>query len=373
MSQTTFIQPQIITWAIARAGLQLEEFAENFPKVKDWLDNTAVPTVPQLEAFSKRLHVPFGYLFLPEPPVETLPITFFRTGKSIADRVSLNVRETVQLLQRRQEWLSDYLQETGETALPFVGKFGLQTTPEAIAADMRNTLDLVPDWARHHKTWSAAKAHLAQKIEDLGIVISFNSVVENSNNRKIDPAECRGFILIDEYVPFLFVNNADSKAAQMFTLAHELAHVWLGQSAGFDAHGMLPADDPIERLCDQAAAEFLVPGADFLAFWAEKPNTAAAARHFKVSEIVAARRAFDLGLWERGQFFGFYNNFIQRDFEKKRPSGGDFYLVQKARLGLPFLSRVQNALRAGHILHTEAYRLTGLRGDTWHKVTQKIL
>jgi Zn-dependent peptidase ImmA (M78 family) len=374
MSQAIHIHPQMITWAIARAGFQLDEFAEKFPKVKDWLNNTGHPTLPQLKDFSKRVHVPFGYLFLPAPPVEQLPITFFRTGRAATDNISLNVRETVQLLQRRQEWLSDYLQEIGEEPLPFVGKFGIQATPETIAADMRSTLGLTTDWASHFPNWSAAKAHLVEKIEDIGIVISLNSVVENSNKRRIDPAECRGFVLVDDYAPFLFVNNADSKAAQMFTLAHELAHVWLGQGAGFDSAMLLPADDPVEQLCDRSAAEFLVPGSAFGAFWVEKPDTAAAARYFKVSEIVAARRALDLGFWSETQFFGFYRQFMQRDFDKKGPNdGGNFYLTQKARLGLPFLSRVHGALGAGHILHREAYQLTGLRGDTWQKVTQKIL
>lgn len=363
----------MITWAIDRAGFQLDDFAEKFPKVLDWLNYQKTPTVKQLEDFSRRVHLPFGYLFLPEPPIEKLPIPFFRTGRAAAAKISLNVQETVRLLKHRQDWLADYLQENGEEPLPFVGKFGLQNTPEEIAADIRNTLNLVPNWASHFPNWSLAKAHFAQKIEDLGIVLSFNSVVENNNHRKIDPNEVRGFVLVDEFAPFLFVNAADSKAAQMFTMAHELAHVWTGKSAGFDSRNMLPADDPMEQLCDRTAAELLVPSIDFRNFWQEKPQIAAAARHFKVSEIVAARRALDLGLIYRDYFFGFYNNFMKRHFEKKATDGGNFYATQKVRLGLPFLARLNHALKSGKILHRDAYRLTGLKGDTFQQVTQKIL
>jgi Zn-dependent peptidase ImmA (M78 family) len=161
----------------------------------------------------------------------------------------------------------------------------------------------------------------------------------------------------------------------MFTMAHELAHVWTGQSAGFDSQMMLPADDPMEQLCDRAAAELLVPSADFRIFWQETPQIAAAARHFKVSEIVAARRALDLGLIDKNYFFGFYNNFMNRYFEKKSNAsgGGDFYMTQKVRLGLPFLARLNQALKSGKILHREVYQLTGLKGDTFNNVTQKIL
>lgn len=375
MSQEIDIQPNMITWAIDRAGFQLDDFTEKFPKVLDWLNHQKKPTVKQLEDFSHRVHLPFGYLFLPEPPVEKLPIVFFRTGRASTHRVSLNIQETVRLLKHRQDWLSEYLAEMGEEPLPFVGKFGLQNTAEEIAADIRATLKLSPNWASVFPNWTTAKAHLAQKIEDLGIVISFNSVVENNNTRKIDPNECRGFVLVDAFAPFLFVNNADSKAAQMFTMAHELAHVWTGQSAGFDSRMMLPADDPMEQLCDRTAAELLVPSHDFRVFWEEKPQIAAAARHFKVSELVAARRALDLGLIDKNYFFGFYNNFMNRHFEKKinASGGGDFYNTQKVRLGLPFLTRLNQALKSGKILHREVYQLTGLKGDTFHNVTQKIL
>lgn len=365
----------MLSWAIDRAGYQLDEFAQKFPKILDWLNGEKKPTVKQLEDFSHRVHLPFGYLFLPEPPVEKIPIPFFRTGKAAATKVSLNVLETLRLLKHRQDWLSEYLREIEEDPLPFVGKFGLQNPPEEIAADIRATLKLSPDWASHFPNWSLAKAHLAQKIEDLGIVISFNSVVQNNNHRKIEPQEVRGFVLVDEFVPFLFVNAADSKAAQMFTMAHELAHVWTGQSAAFDSRMMLPADDPMEKLCDQTAAELLVPSQYFLDFWSETPQIAAAARHFKVSEIVAARRALDLGLIDKNNFFGFYNNFMSRHFERKSNAagGGDFYLTQKVRLGLPFLTRLNQALKSGKILHREVYQLTGLKGDTFHNVTQKIL
>lgn len=370
------IKPDMITWAIVRAGFDLEDFiATKFPRVQDWLEEKKKPTVKQLEDFSHKVHVPFGYLFLPEPPVEKLPIPFFRTGRGAAKQVSLNVLETVRLLKRRQDWLTDYLRESEDEPLGFVGKFDLQNTPEEIAADMRATLGLEKNWASGFANWSSAKAHLAQKIEDVGIVVSFNSIVENNTHRKIDVNECRGFVLVDEFAPFLFVNSADGKAAQMFTLAHELAHVWIGRSAGFDFHQMLPADDPIEQLCDKVGAEFLVPAEAFLPVWSEKANIHAAARHFKVSPIVAGRRALDLGLITRANFFKFYNAYVRQEHFKKatQSGGGDFYATQKVRLGLPFMARLNQALKEDKVLFRDAYQLTGLKGDTLQQFIQKHL
>lgn len=92
-------------------------------------------------------------------------------------------------------------------------------------------------------------------IEDKGIITVFNGIVENNTSRPIPVDECRGFVW-DEMAPFMFINNADWKSAQMFTIVHELAHIWTGHSAGFDFRKLQPADDPIEILCDKVAAEF---------------------------------------------------------------------------------------------------------------------
>src|SRR3989337_4361953 len=117
------IKPDMFTWAIARAGYDIKDFVTKFPKIQDWLEEKKKPTVKQLEAFSKKVYLPFGYLFLPEPPQEILPIPFFRTNGNRATSVSINVFDTISLMQRRQDWLRDYLRESDFNPLPFVGRF----------------------------------------------------------------------------------------------------------------------------------------------------------------------------------------------------------------------------------------------------------
>lgn len=103
----------MLTWAIDRAGYELQDFIAEVPKTKDWLEGTKKPTVKQLETFSKKVHLPFGYLFLNEPPTEKLPIPFFRSNGKQTEKVSVNVYDTILLIQQRQDWLREYLQVSG--------------------------------------------------------------------------------------------------------------------------------------------------------------------------------------------------------------------------------------------------------------------
>lgn len=362
------IKANILKWAIARAGYDLQEFTTKVPNVQKWLKGEKKPTVKQLEDFSKKVYLPFGYLFLPEPPKEKLPIPFFRTNKPQVTNVSINVYDTILLMQQRQDWLKDYLGDNEFKKLSFVSKYKNIQDISKIVIDIRKTLGLPENWASEYDTWEDALNNLTHKIEETGIIMVFNGIVENNTHRPIQVEECRGFVLVDEMAPFMFVNNADGKAAQMFTIVHELAHIWTGHSAGFDFRKLQPANDPIELLCDKVAAEFLVPENSFKKIWQQKPNIKYAARYFKVSEIVIARRALDTGKITRKDFFDFYDEYINREFAKKenQSSGGDFYATTRKRLSMTFAGHVNNAVKAGKLLYRDAYKLTSLKGDTYH-------
>ena len=375
MKSEVNVNVNMLTWAIDRAGYELLEFTNKMPRVSEWISGDKNPTIKQLEKFSKKVHLPFGYLFLPEPPKEKLPIPFFRTNNSQAEKVSVNVYDTILLLQQRQDWLKNYLANNHFRELDFVGKFKGVENVNAIVADIRSVLGLDQNWASQFKTWQETLSHLVEVIEDNGIITVFNGVVENNTSRPIEVDECRGFVLVDELAPFMFINNADSKAAQMFTIVHELAHIWTGHSAGFDFRKLLPATDPIEILCDHIAAEFLVPEQIFNEKWRKQPNIKNLARHFKVSEIVIARRALDTGSINKKEFFAFLNEYKNREFIKKQNqgSGGDFYATARKRLSITYASHINNAVKSGQLLFRDAYKLTSMKGDTFEKFFAKTL
>jgi Zn-dependent peptidase ImmA (M78 family) len=361
------INVNMLTWAIARAGYDLHEFANKVPNIIEWVNENKKPTVKQLEDFSKKVYLPFGYFFLTEPPKEKLPLPFFRTNNSQATKVSVNVYDTILLMQQRQDWLRDYLKDSEFDMLSFVGKYRNNNNIQEIVIDIRKTIGLAENWASQFKTWQDALESLIQHIEDIGIIAVFNGVVENNTHRPLSVEECRGFVLVDEMAPFMFVNNTDGKAAQMFTIVHELAHIWTGHSAGFDFRKLEPANDPNEILCDKIAAEFLVPQRTFNEVWKNNPNIKNTARFFKVSEIVIARRALDLGIITKQVFYEFYEDYTNREFTKKenQGDGGNFYATTRRRLGVAFAVHINNAVKSGKLLYRDAYKLTSLKGDTF--------
>jgi Zn-dependent peptidase ImmA (M78 family) len=243
---------------------------------------------------------------------------------------------------------------------------------------MRVALGLKADWASGHRRWTDALLALCETIDEAGILVVVNGVVGNNTHRKLDPHEFRGFVLVDEFAPLVFVNGADGKAAQMFTLAHELAHVFFGSSAAFDLRRLMPAEDATEQACNQVAAEFLVPERLMRQVWPSVPDDPSRfqemARRFKVSELVVARRALDLGLIGRDDFFAFYDSYqtAERRAASQQPQGGDFYANQTLRIGRRFARTVVRAAREDRLLYSEAYRLTGLYGKTFDAYAESL-
>jgi Zn-dependent peptidase ImmA (M78 family) len=215
-------------------------------------------------------------------------------------------------------------------------------------------------------------------MESASILVVVNGVVGNNTHRKLNPEEFRGFVLVDKYAPLVFVNGADTKAAQMFTLAHELAHLWLGSSAAFDLRELRPADDEGERACNRIAAELLVPEDELRRFWGTTSHTAeqfqTIARHFKVSELVAARRVQDLQLINQREYLTFYRRYMQDERRRasNTASGGDFYANQNLRISRRFAHAIIRATKEGKLLYRDAYQLTGLRGGAFDKYAEYL-
>jgi Zn-dependent peptidase ImmA (M78 family) len=377
--QSININPELIRWAIERSGRSLETLARYLPRIGRWESGEAQPTLKQLEKLARKTWTPLGYFFLAEPPEEKLPVPDFRTaGDEPVRRPSPNLIDTLHTMQRRQAWMRDYLVEMEHERLSFIGSAKTSENIEAVAKNIRRELGMSDGWASRISSWTDALRVLREAAEGAGVLVVINGVVGNDTHRKLDPAEFRGFVLADDYAPLVFINGSDARSAQMFTLAHELAHLWIGEGGIFDLPEMQSGGDRREVFCNRVAAEFLVPAAELRRFWPNANREAgpfqAIAREFKVSPIVAARRALDLGLIDQPRFFEFYRAYQTDERRKaaKAKGGGDFYNNQNVRLGKRFARAVMLAAKEGRLLYREAYSLTGLQGATFDKYAKEL-
>jgi len=375
------LQPDVLRWARKRARFSITQLAGAMAvapeRVSEW-ERTGVMNPVGIEVLSSKTRTPFGLLYLSRPPEDGLPIPDYRTrdGDSV-DLASPELMEVIGDMLRRQAWMRDELADSEMAPVTFVASHTLTDTPRAIARTIREALGLGDGWAAATASWREAFEKLRDHTEGAGVLVTFNGVIGNDAGRALDPDEFQGFALCDPYAPLVFVNGADFEAAQMFTLAHELAHLALGLSGVSGCEQFQTGHLENERLCDRAAAELLVPETDFRKYW---PQVAArddplrsVAQHFRVSPIVSARRALDLGYIGGDRFWACYREC--RSSAKVAPAatdGDDFWNTQRWRIGLRFAEAVVRAVREERLLYRDAYLLTDLYGDTFDLLPKRL-
>jgi len=358
------VQPELLRWACERAGYDPADVAERIPQLSAWQSREIKPTLKQIEHFARTVHAPVGYLFLRQPPVERIPIPDFRTADNeYVGHPSPDLLDTLYVCQQRQEWYRNYARSIGEDPLAFVRSRATRDNVVQAAEAIRNALGFDVDERRKMPTWTDALRHFIDQADEAGVMVMCNGVVHNNNHRHLDPAEFRGFAMADDLAPLVFINGADTKAGQMFTLAHELAHIWLGESAVSDAQPAFVPDQVVERWCNQVAAELLVPlelmRHEYARGAGVQDEMSRLARRFKVSTLVILRRIHDVGGLTREELWQAYDAELERLRSIPRVTGGNFYLAQAARVSKRFAAALVSNTLEGHTLYTDAFRMLG--------------
>ena len=364
------VAPELLQWAVDRAGWDEHTAVQRVPHLDDWIAGERKPTLKQLEKFAQATHAPFGHLFLAEPPVEEIPIPDTRTlGNTRIAKPSADLLDMIYLCESRQDWYRAYARETGLPEVTIVGSAAVSDDPAAVAARLRELLDFNLETRRSANGWQGALRLLIDRVEELGILVMVNGVVGANSHRKLKPAEFRGFAMSDPIAPLIFINGADTKAAQIFTLAHELAHLCLGESALSDA-SMKTATGPDDEIwCNKVAAEFLLPLDDFRQRFGgglDVENLQRLAARYRVSTLVVLKRAFDAKLVGWDEFRARYDDELARltailDQQRAESTGGNYYNTQRLRLSQRFARAVVSSTAEGSTTYRDAYELLGTR------------
>lgn len=362
------INPQALSWALQRARIKSTGLAKSCAvseqRVEAWLNGSEQPTYKQAKVIAERLRVSLGELLLPPPEREEIPLPDFRRGIVAQSDPSPDLIETIHDALRKRDWWSEY---QGGRQLPFVGSVDWRkSTPQQVAEAIRRHVPF-QQLARRVVDASSYLRELARHAENLGILVLRRSVVGNNNHRPLDPTEFSGFSIADSVAPIILINTKDYPRRRNFTFAHELAHIWLGQSA-VDDNLEQRSELLLERFCDQVAAELLLPQDEFLQEWRGQPSEAAetVAKRFWVSVWVAARRAFELKLIDWGEYQRIVNRYYKNlskgvfDDGEEASSGGNLYRTLLARNSPTFVEAVVARVKSGDLTYKEAASLIGV-------------
>ena len=373
------VKAELLRWARDRAGFTVDDLSSKFPKLEQWESGEIQPTLKQIENYAKATYAPVGYFFLMEPPEEPLPVPDFRTmaGRDVLP-ASPNLRDMIYACQERQDWFRDNARIAGGDRLAFVGSANLQSPIVETAAAIRRALSFDLERRRTCATWIDALRQFIGEADRLGVLVMCSGIVMNNTHRRLDPEEFRGFALADDLAPLVFINGADTKSAQMFTLAHELAHIWLGQTALSNTTATSQHQNAVETWCNRVAAELLAPleivRNELRPGEPLEETVARLVRIFKVSSLVILQRLRDARRLTWDELREAYQSELDRISKiPKAEGGGDFYLTAAVRYSRRFTRALVESTLEGRTLYRDALRMLGIsKTETFHELGRTL-
>ncbi|OYX24158.1 MAG: hypothetical protein B7Z06_09255 [Flavobacteriales bacterium 32-35-8] len=390
MADKAFITPNVLKWARESARMTEETAAAKvsvpIEKLKQWEEGTNQPTIRQAQTLAKAYKRPFALFFLPEIPRDFQPLQDFRKSgsKTLTTSSIFIIRE----IQQKQAWISDVYSENQEEKLPFIGRYSIKDNPQVVAKDILETLKINPSL---YKTENPIKEWI-DAAEKNGVFVSRTSFIHS--RLKLDSEELQGFAIADHRAPFVFINSDDWNAPQLFTLVHELAHIWIAETGiSNEVEPNLKHKDkfhPIELFCNEVAANALMPKETVFSFdissFQNSKDIFKIAKQLGVSSFALLVRALNLNIISTPTYQKLkkqadidYAQYLKKEEEKKekqkekdKPGGPNYFLLQLNRNSRLFTQTVLDAFRGGFIEPTLASNLLNVQVNKFQKLESQL-
>lgn len=270
----------------------------------------------------------------------------------------------------RQGLIRSALEDTEEDEpLEFVGSAQMKDGVETLIKSMRDILEFSREDFRGEKSVADAFSALRSAVEKTGVFVILMGNL-GTYQTDIDAHIFRGFALADKIAPFIVINEKDSRAAWSFTLLHELAHIFLGQTgiSGYDG------DADIEKFCDSVAAGFLLDHTELNEFRAQSRTSidnliariGAFARDRNLSRKMIAYNLLRTGIIAPVKYRELSKAFDADRLAKIKPEekddgGPNYYVVRRHRIGPGLVSVVRRMIAGGALSTTKAGKVLGVK------------
>ena len=349
----------VLNYYFEKSGLSKEFMEQKVSKrFGQFLTGEKTPSFNQLSDMAKLFRIPLGVLLSDEViPEKKIELPFRTVNSEFIGEPSRELRDTIEEMKSKQA----FLKEERLPKLDFIGRFSMDDDSMVVAQAVREILDFSKNYFEKVKKEDVFK-FLRGKISRVGVFVFTNGKFQDNTHRLLDSREFRGFVLSDKEAPIIFINQADTKNAQVFTLVHEFVHLLLGEEEILGQTSLESEFDEVEAFVNKVTAEVLVP-ADLLKMkYKEDPSIDELVRIFKVSRFVIARRLFDLGFISKSDYQQHVREWeiAWKNRTKDKGNGGNYNNNTLYRIDRNFFQYIENAIQSDRITYTEAFRLLGV-------------
>lgn len=375
---------QVINWAIEHGEKEPEVLANNY-HLSAWKNpkkETDYPTFNQLKNFSNDTRIPLSYLLSNQIPHEELSFVKFRTINNKNAYPSRSLIDTVHSMQNRQEWLKDYyLNENIPFKFTKVSQLNLKRSLDKSTTieEITYLLDFSSIYQKKYDDDRAFK-FLRHKIGDLGIIVMQNGIVGNNTHRILNLHEFRAFALYDSNLPLIFLNNTDSVKGKIFSLIHELVHLFIGDS---EILNVGPEEDlRKERRINQITINILLPKEKVISKiksnLSPEENTQEISNYFHTSLVATAIRLKQLAVFDNSEQLIEWakkeqDSYLKNKVKKKKKGGGDFYNNIRSRIDHNYAQAVISEERKGNLPLNTAASMIGIKLGNYPQFVKREL
>ena len=348
------INSDVLLSYIESSGIAFDTLQEKVKDIDQFVGGEKMPTFNQLEKISSLINVPVGLLALQQQvKIDTQRLSFRTPNSAVVSKMSAELRDTIIEMQEKQSFLQDQIDDTLS-----LSNGQLQRTKDhmTIAEAIRTKLQIPINHLAHSK--DNPVRYFRNKISSIGVFVFFNGKIKDNTHRPLSSDEFRGFSLNSTKAPIIFVNQKDSSNAQLFTLVHELVHLFIDDEGISTVSEQRDFDHTQkEALVNRVTAEILVPKVLF-----EKETSLDVeelSKKYKVSRYVIARRLLDLGKIDKQAYDRIIGSLKSSVKPRRKAKGGNYNNNLVFRVDDTFFRFVHNAIMQDRVSYTEAFRLVG--------------
>lgn len=382
-----YVNPQMLVWARSETPFTTTGEVEMlFPAITAknldaWESGQDYPSITEAKKLASIYKLPFATFYLSaEPDKKVKRYTDRRTLKGFySENISYALWSEIQRIESNR----DSILEFSEDETP------IKTIPNITNDDIIEIATAIRDYLGLNTPLRSKTAYGSNPFNYYRNIVERNGIIV-AQVSGVDIEEMKGLSVYFDTYPIIAINNKDYDRSKVFSLFHELAHIFR-RSSSLCTIDMEEHSDQEETICDSIAAAALMPEATFKRIAEECIARTGAvnsicidriAGRFGVSTISALRRMLETKVISRKVFFELlgtitdeYNaNIAYIEAARKGKNVPIFFHVKYLNQNGHLLARtVLLANASGKITHGEMCKALGVNSKHISSIEQAVM